>query len=137
MTKLLHKKISMLLICSLILVFSMAPTFADTLDNIWIVGDTFTQNNTLQSGQAISYTLNFKTEGTYRVTVSASGHIFTIFCDPSDSSMYYPIETLPNTTSSFDVEISDDTLKEYIVTCLCVDSSTDPTDLNLTIEKIE
>ena len=114
MTQLKHKKISMLLVCLLILLFSAAPTFADGNYNIFVVKDAFTKSDSLTYGHYMLYTLNFETKGTYRITVSTNGSIDLLFQDAN-------VEFLPNTTSSFVVNISENMIDDkplihYLIT---------------------
>ncbi|MBF4691878.1 hypothetical protein [Fusibacter ferrireducens] len=144
MTKLLRKKISMLLMCSLILVFSVAPTFADTADTIVVVEDSFTDTGSLGLGEYINYNLNFESKGTYRVTVWSSASTAAILSDLTDSSFSELNEFDENTTNSFDIVVSADKLNSYELFYICLGRSLDPNkplvthdDYTITIEKIE
>ena len=140
MTQLKHKKISMLLVCLLVLLFSVAPTFADTDDNTFIVGDTFTKNIMIHSEEFLYYNLNFEAKGTYRITISSSVQLYTIFCNPLDYTKSQTVEFAPNAPGLFDITVdenmADGKLLDYPMTFFCFEESDDLFDYTITIEKI-
>ena len=142
MTQLKHKKISMLLVCLLVLLFSVAPTFADTADNTTIVGDIFTEKGSVGL-ETKTYNLNFETEGTYKVTVWSTGRAATILSDLNDYTLLETNIFEANTTGSFDIIVSADNQNSYRLVYAFLGHPIGPDgyigtndDYTITIEKI-